>query len=231
MIRGVTVRRDFTAWTDAAPVPDMPVSAAHPARRQRGPRTRGGARGIEGSPCSFLQDQLVQRQVRDRSTTARVLGFQLLQPLDLVTLQPAVLIAPAVVCNFRHTYRSSASATGRPCAISTSTCRSFATISSAVCLFLAIYLILLGQNHTSGRTISKGADQAGCSRDQSSGAPRPVISREARAWPLEANLLDRNLFREDGVLRDLGVVRLRRRLQHQPEVAEGALCLLGAGRG
>src|ERR671917_462798 len=31
-----------------------------------------------------------------------------------------------------------ASATGRPCAVSTSTCRSLATISSAVCLFLAI---------------------------------------------------------------------------------------------
>jgi hypothetical protein len=34
----------------------------------------------------------------------------------------------------------------------------FATISSAVCLFLAINLILHGQNHTSGRTTSKGAD-------------------------------------------------------------------------
>ena len=31
-----------------------------------------------------------------------------------------------------------APATGRPCAVSTSTCRSFATISSAVCLFLGI---------------------------------------------------------------------------------------------
>ena len=31
-----------------------------------------------------------------------------------------------------------ASATDRPCAVSTSTCRSFATISSAVCRFLDI---------------------------------------------------------------------------------------------
>ena len=31
-----------------------------------------------------------------------------------------------------------ASATGRPCAVSTSTCRSLLTISSAVCRFLAI---------------------------------------------------------------------------------------------
>jgi hypothetical protein len=31
-----------------------------------------------------------------------------------------------------------ASATGRPCAVSTSTCRSFATISSGLCLFLDI---------------------------------------------------------------------------------------------
>jgi hypothetical protein len=35
-----------------------------------------------------------------------------------------------------------ASATSRPCAISTLICRSFATISSAVCLFLAIDPIL-----------------------------------------------------------------------------------------
>ena len=53
---------------------------------------------------------------------------------------------------------STASATSRPCTISTSTCRSFATISSAVCRFLAIDLILHGQNHTSGRTTSMGVD-------------------------------------------------------------------------
>src|ERR687893_1280147 len=55
-----------------------------------------------------------------------------------------------------------ASATVRPCAVSTSTCRSFATISSAVCLF---WLILSSsirlESHTSGRTISQGADHRG----------------------------------------------------------------------
>ena len=37
-----------------------------------------------------------------------------------------------------------ASATGRPCAVSTSTCRSFATISSGLCLFLDIDAVLKG---------------------------------------------------------------------------------------
>jgi len=78
----------------------MPVSVARPVRRQHGPRTRGGARGLEVSPCGFLQDQLVQRQVRDRPAKPRVLSLQFLQPLDLIALQPAVLVAPAIICNF-----------------------------------------------------------------------------------------------------------------------------------
>ena len=49
-------------------------------------------------------------------------------------------------------------ATCQPFAISTSKCRNFQTISSAVCLFLAIDQILHGQNHTSGRTTSKRAN-------------------------------------------------------------------------
>src|SRR5215213_9263281 len=54
-----------------------------------------------------------------------------------------------------------ASATVRPCAVSTSTCRSFATISSAVCLFLLILSSSIRlESHTSGRTISQGADQS-----------------------------------------------------------------------
>jgi hypothetical protein len=37
--------------------------------------------------------------------------------------------------------------------------RSFETIVSALCLFLAIDVFLLGQNHISVRTTSKGSDQ------------------------------------------------------------------------
>ncbi|WP_347335802.1 DUF3489 domain-containing protein [Afipia broomeae] len=49
-----------------------------------------------------------------------------------------------------------ASATCRPCAISTSTCRSFATISSAVCLFLAIDLILHPKIILQGGPLQRG---------------------------------------------------------------------------
>jgi hypothetical protein len=35
-----------------------------------------------------------------------VLRLQLLQPFHLVALQPAILIPPAIECNFRHPYRS-----------------------------------------------------------------------------------------------------------------------------
>src|SRR3954468_9837188 len=50
-----------------------------------------------------------------------------------------------------------ASAIGRPCE-STSTCRSFVTISSAVCRFLAASVLHHAISHTPGRTTSQGAD-------------------------------------------------------------------------
>src|SRR3982751_771304 len=53
-----------------------------------------------------------------------------------------------------------ASATGVPCATSTSTWRSLETISSGLCLFLPIVVILLRlRSHTSGWTTPRGADQ------------------------------------------------------------------------
>src|SRR5690606_5329596 len=41
----------------------------------------------------------------------------------------------------------------------TSTCRSFVTISSGLCRFFAIVILLHGQNHTSRWTRSMGVDQ------------------------------------------------------------------------
>src|SRR5215212_833284 len=52
-----------------------------------------------------------------------------------------------------------ASATGVPCATSTSTWRSLDTISSGVCRFWRIVILRLAlRSHTSGRTTSPGAD-------------------------------------------------------------------------
>src|SRR5450830_262233 len=46
-----------------------------------------------------------------------------------------------------------------PCETRTSTCRSFVTISSGLCLFLGIAVLLHVQRHTSGRTTFAGVDQ------------------------------------------------------------------------
>src|SRR5216110_3134212 len=52
-----------------------------------------------------------------------------------------------------------ASAMFCPCETRTSTCRNFATISSGLCCFLGILVLLDAKRHTSGRTTSKGEDQ------------------------------------------------------------------------
>ena len=62
----------------------------------------GGEPGSEVSRGGFLQNQLLQGQVGDRSTEALVLCLRRLQPLDLVTLQTAVLGTPAIISDFRH---------------------------------------------------------------------------------------------------------------------------------
>src|SRR5881392_361187 len=57
-----------------------------------------------------------------------------------------------------------ASAIGIPCDVTTSTCRNFATISSGLCLFLAICSPPRWQSHTSSRTTSLGVGQIGDAR-------------------------------------------------------------------
>ncbi len=49
------------------------------------------------SPCCFLQDELVQGEVRDRLPEPGILKLQLLQPLNLIQLQYAVFLAPTVI--------------------------------------------------------------------------------------------------------------------------------------
>src|SRR5262249_40122694 len=63
----------------------------------------GDARGLEVSPGSLLQNELVQRQIRDRLAQPAVLELKLLQALDLLDLQPAKLLTPAIVGHLAHT--------------------------------------------------------------------------------------------------------------------------------
>src|SRR5687768_14492080 len=53
--------------------------------------------GSEVSPGRLLEDQLVERQVRDRSPQPRVLLLKVLHPASLIRLQAAILLAPTVV--------------------------------------------------------------------------------------------------------------------------------------
>ena len=62
--------------------------------------------GSEVSRGGFLQDQLLQREIRHRSSKTQVLGLEILQPLDLVALQAAVLLSPPVVRDLGHLDRA-----------------------------------------------------------------------------------------------------------------------------
>src|SRR3954451_16139834 len=92
-----------------------------------------------------------------------------------------------------------ASATGVPCATRTSTWRSLEMISSGVCLFLPIVILLWLRSHTSGWTTPTGADHH----------PNPLQQHACR---FIARVLGHKLaperFREDGLIETVGQVAL-----------------------
>jgi hypothetical protein len=63
----------------------------------------GDARGLEVSPGCLLQNELVQRQVGDRLAKTGILRLELLQALDLLSFQPAVLLPPPIIGDLAHT--------------------------------------------------------------------------------------------------------------------------------
>ncbi len=79
---------------------------------------------------------------RPPSRRRSVLLLQILQPLHLVALQPAELLAPAIIGERRHPNRPNRLRNRRPWDTKTSTCRSFATISSGLCFLLRHRAIL-----------------------------------------------------------------------------------------
>src|SRR5262249_44575675 len=62
----------------------------------------GDARGLEVSPGSLLQNELVQRQIRDCLAQPAVLELKVLQALHLLALQPAKLLAPPIIRHLAH---------------------------------------------------------------------------------------------------------------------------------
>ena len=55
---------------------------------------------------SFLEDQLLKREVRDSLVQSLVFLSKLLEPFDLVQLQPAELLALAIIGEWRHLDRA-----------------------------------------------------------------------------------------------------------------------------
>src|SRR5215203_4633924 len=94
------------ASSDAGRAPRRRDAQILPAPGERARCRPGDARGLEVSPGCLLQDQLVQRQVGNRSAQPRVLSLEILQPLDLIALEPAKLLAPAVVRDLRNPNRA-----------------------------------------------------------------------------------------------------------------------------
>ena len=59
-------------------------------------------RGLEVSPCGFLQDQLVERQIRHSSSQLFILLLEPLQFLQLIYAHSTILLAPAVIGLFNN---------------------------------------------------------------------------------------------------------------------------------
>src|SRR5665811_2034177 len=59
-------------------------------------------RGSVVSPGDLLQNELVERQIRDCPAKPGVLCLKILQPLHLLGLEPSKLLAPAIVRNLAY---------------------------------------------------------------------------------------------------------------------------------
>ena len=60
-------------------------------------RRTGDAQGLEVSPCSLLQDDLIQAEIGYGLPQASILFLKILKTLGLTDLQAAKLLAPTVV--------------------------------------------------------------------------------------------------------------------------------------
>jgi len=85
------------ALSDAARAPHRRDARKHAAALAPARCRHGDARGLEVSPRGLLQNELVKRQIGDRLAQPAVLEFEVLQALHLLDLQPAELLAPAIV--------------------------------------------------------------------------------------------------------------------------------------
>src|SRR5215211_3275973 len=134
-----------------------------------GRRSRSGWRSRPGRECGHkhLRSRrlVAQRRMRADGVVMASPAFDhhsgLPQGVEELSIQQLVPQPTSVTPIARI-----ASATGVPCATSTSTWRSLETISSGVCRFLRMVILLRLGSHTSGWTTPKGADHIGEGRKQ-----------------------------------------------------------------
>src|SRR4051794_10801351 len=89
--------------SDAVRAPHRRDARIPATDRRRAQCRHGDARGLEVSPVRLLKNQLVQRQIGNRFTQPTILSLEFLQTLYLFDLQPAKLLAPAVIGHLAHT--------------------------------------------------------------------------------------------------------------------------------
>src|SRR3954463_8354888 len=124
--------------------------------------------GLRVSPGVLLQDQLIQREIRDGLPEALVLGLQRLHALDLIGLEPAVLLPPAIVRHLGHPDGADRIRHRGPLG---NQHIDLAQLGDNLFRLVSLprhgSVLLWLRSHTSGRTTSKGEDQVAASRNES----------------------------------------------------------------
>jgi len=124
------------------------------------PNRPGAARGSVVSPCRLLQDELVQGKVGYGLPEPGILKLQLLQPLHLVQLQPAVFMAPPVLSHLGHPDLPDRVAHRRPLLNKDIHLPQLGdNLFRRVLLPWHVMVLLDAIRHTSSRTTSVGVDQ------------------------------------------------------------------------
>ena len=114
----------------------------------------------QGSAELYLQVCRPNGSLTYRAAPGLSSAIHFSKTLHLVRLQATVLLPPAVIRHLSHADRANGVGLNFcPCDTKTSTCRSFATISSGLCFFLGIAVLPNAKWHTSARTTSRGEDQ------------------------------------------------------------------------
>src|SRR6266536_3466578 len=90
------------ASSDAARAPHRRDARKHAAALGPAQCRHGDARGLEVSPSSLLQNELIQRQIGNRLAQPAVLELKVLQAFHLLDLQPTELLAPPIIRHLAH---------------------------------------------------------------------------------------------------------------------------------